>query len=97
MEFILLPEAEREIREAHAWYAERSHRVARVFVATLDERLEMLRRQPEACPIFVDAIRRCVLRRFPFGICYVVREGNIHLLALAHHSRMPGYWRKRGL
>ena len=40
-------------------------------------------------------IRRLVLRRFPYSI--VVRQvgGSLEVIAFAHHSRRPGYWRDR--
>jgi len=40
-------------------------------------------------------IRRLVMRRFPYAI--VVRKigDSIEVIAIAHHSRRPGYWRDR--
>lgn len=42
-------------------------------------------------------IRRLVLRRFPYDLVFVERSEEILILALAlaHHSRRPGYWRNR--
>jgi toxin ParE1/3/4 len=39
--------------------------------------------------------KRLILKRFPYDV--VVREhgGEIIVIALAHHSRRPGYWRDR--
>jgi hypothetical protein len=35
------------------------------------------------------------MRRFPFSLIYRVDRDTIAILAVAHHSRRPGYWRRR--
>jgi toxin ParE1/3/4 len=39
--------------------------------------------------------RRFSLHPFKYDPVYVPVEGNIFLVAFAHHKRRPGYWRKR--
>jgi plasmid stabilization system protein ParE len=39
--------------------------------------------------------RRFVLKRYPFVIVYVERDETVDVLAFAHTSREPGYWRDR--
>lgn len=39
--------------------------------------------------------RRIFLRNFPFAIVYLSDDEGITIIALAHHSRRPGYWRER--
>ena len=39
--------------------------------------------------------RRFVIDGFPFDVVYRVRPEGIDVLALAHHRRRPGYWRRR--
>jgi toxin ParE1/3/4 len=41
------------------------------------------------------AIRRVPLRHFPFLLVYRVHPDHLELVALAHTSRKPNYWRKR--
>ena len=40
-------------------------------------------------------VRRVPLRRFPFFIIYREREDDVQIVALAHTSRRPNYWRHR--
>lgn len=40
-------------------------------------------------------IRRVPLRHFPFLLVYRVDEDYLEIVALAHTSRKPNYWRKR--
>jgi toxin ParE1/3/4 len=39
--------------------------------------------------------RRIPLRRFPFFLIYRNLNGHIEVMALAHTSRKPNYWRSR--
>ena len=39
--------------------------------------------------------RRFPLHPFSYDLIYVPVEGDIFLVAFAHHKRRPGYWRKR--
>jgi hypothetical protein len=45
-----------------------------------------MRRLPE--------IRRAFVNRFPYSIAYVLRDDELVILAVAHHSRGPRYWRR---
>lgn len=40
-------------------------------------------------------VRRVPLRRFPFFIIYRERDDDVQIVALAHTSRRPNYWRSR--
>jgi plasmid stabilization system protein ParE len=39
--------------------------------------------------------RRVILKGFPFSIVYRPEADGIVIFAVAHHSRLPGYWRSR--
>lgn len=42
-----------------------------------------------------ETVRSVHLRGFPFRLVYVERPTLIRVLAVAHKSRRPGYWRRR--
>ena len=35
------------------------------------------------------------MKHFPYSVIYIVAGDEIQVLAVAHHSRRPGYWLKR--
>ena len=37
-------------------------------------------------------VRRFLLTRFPYALLYRIEPEAIHLLAVAHTKRLPGYW-----
>lgn len=91
------PEARAEYQAAVAWYRARSRDAARGLVNVVDEGLRSIRERPLAWPAWRGGpVRRCVLRRFPYSLFFVVvNDETTVILAVAHHSRRPGYWSHR--
>ena len=48
-----------------------------------------------AVPGTSSEIRRAALRRFPYGLVYVVLDDVLWIVAVAHSRRRPGYWHQR--
>jgi hypothetical protein len=46
-------------------------------------------------PIVTTDIRRAILRRFPFGIFFVVEKESATVLAVTHLHRHPASWQGR--
>jgi plasmid stabilization system protein ParE len=89
------PEAAADVREARAWYASLSPRLAREFMLELDFCVSMMERAPELAPRVDAQLRRALLRRFPYGVFYVVEAGELVVLACLHGRRSPTAWRLR--
>ena len=91
----ILPEVEAEIREAFLWYFERSPIAADAFRTDTLQAIDRLAVGALTWPEGEDAIRRHILRHFPYTIFYEIRGNTVTVLAVAHQRRKPGYWRKR--
>lgn len=90
-----LEEALEEAEAAARWYAERSPTAAAAFSDEIDAAESAIVRLPEAWPPFDHGTRRYLLRRFPFSVVYRIEPTRIVVVAVAHASRRPGYWRTR--
>ena len=52
--------------------------------------------QPDRYGWYDDEFREAVLRRYPYSVVYrVATSGDVQVIAVAHASREPGYWRDR--
>jgi plasmid stabilization system protein ParE len=91
----ILPEAEAEIREAFLWYFERSPIAADAFRAETIRAIDRLSVDALMWPEDEDAIRRHMLRHFPYTVFYEVQGDTVTVLAVAHQRRKPGYWHTR--
>ena len=88
--------AAKELDSATAWYEERSA-VAPHFVDLVERAIKRIRKRPLMYPAWpgLSAVRRCILRRFPFVIVYAMLEDEIVVIAVAHSRKRPGYWVRR--
>jgi hypothetical protein len=64
------PEAEIELRQAVSFYGSRDESLPPLFLAAIDERIREISESPRRFPEIGHAIRRCLLRKFPFAIFY---------------------------
>ncbi|MGH7714051.1 MAG: type II toxin-antitoxin system RelE/ParE family toxin [Gemmatimonadaceae bacterium] len=88
-------EAREDVRQATAWYAERSSHAAAGFREQLAEAIALIQSAPEAFPPRYRGVRRAGLRRYPYGIYYRIEEQVIDVIAVLHGRRHPRRWRRR--
>lgn len=88
-------DAEIEILEALAWYAERSALAARAFVQELMSMVVLADRSPETWPRSFGNTRRIVFPHFPFDLVFRMRGETLEIVAVAHQRRRPFYWSNR--
>jgi plasmid stabilization system protein ParE len=91
----ILAEALAEIASARAWYEARNPRAAADFMAEIDEAIEQIIHSPRRWPTSIAGTRRYPLRGFPYAVVYLQAGDAIRIVAVAHGSRRPGYWRDR--
>lgn len=60
-----------------------------------DQALESIRAEPDRWEKISPDVRQRALKKFPFNVVYRNRRDTIWIIAVAHHSRRPSYWKKR--
>ncbi len=91
---IIDPEAESELSDREV-YESREPRLGLALERAAREAVQLILTAPERNPARKDGTRRLVMRRFPFLIHYLDLPDTLWILAFAHSSRKPGYWRRR--
>src|SRR5215475_6115882 len=87
-------EASAEYAAAFDWYMERNSDAALKFDAEVNRAVAQIVEAPKRWATGSHFTRRFLLRRFPFVLIYRERaSGNIQIVAVAHCSRKPGYWK----
>src|SRR5436190_15929044 len=85
-----------EFRQSRWWYAKRSPDAARRFREAVAATVARITAEQERFPLVERDYRRARVARFPFVLIFYRRpRGDIMIVAVAHTSRRPGYWRKR--
>ena len=100
MNLIIFDEAQDEIDELVAWYAERNPLAAQRLVKLFDEIIRRIQTRPENFPRMEmrrnpGNIRRARLQGFPAYVGYQVFAYEVHVFAVAHTARRSAYWRSR--
>jgi len=89
------PAASAELVAAGRFYEERSPGLGHQFLDAVEASLATLRSNPLLGRSDAHGRRRWLIRRFPYLIVYRVEGSFLHVLAVAHTSRKPGYWEFR--
>jgi plasmid stabilization system protein ParE len=95
MTFDFHPEAEAELRKAMDFYEEVRPTLGEELALEVLSAIRSILSHPKAWPVLEADIRRCLVHRFPYGILYSVEPDRIHVLAVMHLHRRPGYWKQR--
>ncbi|MCZ7564496.1 MAG: type II toxin-antitoxin system RelE/ParE family toxin [Burkholderiales bacterium] len=96
MNYWLHPEAQEDLREAAEFYRDQAGTaLSQSFLSEFEHSVSLLLQYPRLGVVWRHGKRRLVTRRFPFSVIYAVVDDQIRILAVAHHSRRPGYWRGR--
>ena len=89
-------EASAEYDAAFDWYLQRSLDAALRFDAEVDRAFTQIAQAPHRWPVGPFGTRKFLRQQFPFFWFY--RElvtGDIQIVAVAHTSRRPEYWKRR--
>jgi toxin ParE1/3/4 len=95
MRYVFHPDALTEYAEAVQYYTEQRVEVAQAFINAIEDAIYRLKESPNLYTAIEEDVRRCMTRRFPYGILYTIEQDYILILAVMHCSREPGYWKKR--
>ena len=94
------PAARDELRAAIRYgEADRAGRGARL-EAAVNRVLRRLVQFPESAPRWPQLrspfeIRRAIVKRHPYLVVYAILSDQLVIIAVAHTSKRPGYWRRR--
>ena len=99
-QIIVLDEAEDELVAAERWYEHRRPGLGSEFRVAIDEAMAQLNAAPQsASPVSTIppslGARQIFVKRFPYSVIFIQHESDLWVVAFAHQSRRPGYWRDR--
>lgn len=91
----LSTEASNELAETVAFYEKRRNGLGAAFAQECERTTQLIRQYPESGRSFGNRFRRMLTNRFPFAIIYIERDQEFFVIAVAHTSRKPDYWKDR--
>ena len=95
LEVTLHEDADEEFKAEAVFYESRQPGLGAIFIQRVAEGFDSILAHPLAGQLLFDDFRRRLIRQFPYSIVYRIEDQQIFVLAVAHWSRTPGYWKAR--
>lgn len=92
---LIQSEAELDLQDIYNWYEQRSQGLGSEFIRVVDASLATIQRNPQSFPVVYKQLRRKLIRRFPYGIFYLIEAETIVIIGCFHVKRDPQQWQKR--
>jgi toxin ParE1/3/4 len=93
---VVAAEAERDLIDGAIFYGQEANPdLGFAFITEFERSLSVLATHPGLGAPWRVLTRRLPLRRFPYSVIYHIKGEELHVIALAHQRRRPGYWSGR--
>ena len=93
--FRIHPGAIAEVDDAAAYYKQKAEGLEQRFLDEFEDALTQIRRRPMMYRIVANAIHKCRLRHFPYGLIYRLQNDVVEVVAVMHLRKDPEYWEAR--
>ena len=87
--------AEAEFVEAAVYYERKVEGLGEQFIVRIEATVARVLSNPFLYRCFDGECRRVKTETFPFFVIYRVSADHLHILAVMHTSKQPGYWKDR--
>ncbi len=84
-----------DLEEATRFYFQQDPSLELRFAECIDRAIEQVVNRPNSWPVTESEVRRLVVEIFPYSLIYSIQTDHVLILAVAHHSRHPDYWKDR--
>jgi len=75
MKYVFHPEALAEYSDAVQYYAEQRTEIAQAFINAIEDAIFRIKESPNRYATIDEDIRRCMTKKFPYGILYTIEQG----------------------
>jgi len=89
------PDARVELFESPLFYEARQTHLGSKFLIAVEACQNIVQKQPALGSPFDSGTRRLMVKGFPFQLIYKEFDDVVLVVAVAHCSRKPGYWKDR--
>lgn len=95
MNVIFATEVWEEVEEARGYYENEVEGLGNVFILTISNSIDEIKKYPESSRIIKTPFRRFLTPRFPFGIIYRQTQDTLYIVAVSNLRKRPYYWKNR--
>lgn len=95
MKYSFHPEARNEFFEAINYFEDCRNGLGLEFSKEVFSTIQRIIHFPFAWSDFSENTKRCLTKRFPYGVIYQIIEDEVIIIAIMQLNREPDYWKKR--
>jgi plasmid stabilization system protein ParE len=92
---VITPTAQKDIQTGKNWYETKQNLLGNEFIDAIESAIKKIQSNPRLFSLIYKGIRRAMVKRFPFGIYYFLKDDIINIFAVIHFSRNPKIWKQR--
>ena len=92
---LIRPAAQSDLQAAYDWYEGKRQGLGSDLLDCVDEALEKIRKWPDFGFVIYKSLRRARVRRFPYGVFYLVEAKAIFVVGVFHGRQSPRRWKSR--
>jgi plasmid stabilization system protein ParE len=92
---IIHPFAESDLKIAADWYYLQKEGLDQRFIEEIEKTIVRIKLNPRQFSFVRKKTRMSIVKRFPYGLYFYVRDAILNVFAVFHFSRNPKVWRKR--
>src|SRR5215218_363169 len=92
---VLSPDAKADVHSARQWYRRIDPNLAFQFSSEGRTAVDRIAQFPFQFPLVNGAVRRALLKRFPYAIYYHFDSDKASVIAVLHQRRSDAVWRQR--
>jgi toxin ParE1/3/4 len=89
------PEAQADLDNAYQWYEQQRRGLGARFLDAVEETFDRIRQSPTRFAVVHNDARQALVKKFPYVVCYLFRNGHVAVIAVFHGHRDPGGWQSR--
>ncbi|MBT8420074.1 MAG: type II toxin-antitoxin system RelE/ParE family toxin [Gammaproteobacteria bacterium] len=95
MKYAFHPFAKVELSEATHYYESCRTGLGSEFAKEIYSTIKRITEFPEAWTPLTRNTRKCLTKRFPYGVIYHIKDGEVLIIAVMQLNREPDYWQSR--
>ena len=84
-----------DMQDAAQWYEHQNQGLGSEYLRAVENSIAAISRNPQQYPAVYENVRRSLIRRFPFGIFYLVTSDSVVIIACLHGKRHPSTFKSR--
>ncbi len=88
-------EAEADIAEAYQYYESCWENLGSDFILCIEESFARIKKNPRQYKTIYKNMHRALVRKFPYGIFYILIDEQIVVLGVLHARKNPKHWQSR--